>query len=159
MSAFPIARAAAKPRTDTAVKISLLYAAILVVFAVAQLFTFDEFIKLVPQFQLPIGEGLTAAIAPMIVASEVFALPFLLRMKLSSGFRYFSMGLGWLVTGLWLGITSWVVITAQPVSTIGFLGTIGHLSPGWWAILVAVGLGILTAWSSWGLWPGARAKK
>lgn len=149
---------APKPRTDATKQISLLYAGILVVFLVTQLFTFDTFIDLIPSFNLPIGEVLTYAIAPVIVAAELFALPFLLRMKLSVAFRWFSMMLGWLVAALWVFISLWVVTTQPTAETIGFLGTLVSLVPGWWAVLISASLGILATWSSWGLWPGTRAK-
>lgn len=136
----------------------MLYAVILVIFAVGQLFTFDKFIELVPSFQLPLGEVLQFAVAPLLVMAEVLALPFLLRMTLSPAFRWLSMVCGWLVAGLWTGISTWVVITRPAVDTIGYLGTIGELTPGWWALFVPIALAILAVWSSWGLWPGKRSK-
>ncbi len=147
---------AAPPRSKDASRIAILYAIILVGFAVSQLFTFDDFKTLVQAFQLPIGDVWVAALAPAIIAAEVFALPFLLRMPLSPAFRWFSMILSWVVVLLWLGITIWLVASDTVVSTVGFSGTVGELTPGWWAIFVSLALGILAAWSSWGLWPGRR---
>lgn len=159
MSILPKPTLAAEPRTKTAKTIALIYAVILVIFAVAQLFTFDDFLELVITFNLPVSALLVGAIAPVLVASEVFALPFLLRMPLSTAFRRFSMGLGWLVATLWLFITLWLVTSDPTVTSVGFLGTVGHLSQGLWAVGVSLLLGVLTIWASWGLWPGARAKK
>src|SRR5690606_29389792 len=99
---------AQQPRTKESSQIALLYAVILVIFAVGQLFTFDKFIELVPSFQLPLGEVLQFAVAPLLVMAEVLALPFLLRMTLSPAFRWLSMVCGWLVAGLWTGISTWV---------------------------------------------------
>lgn len=156
MSIFAKPTIAPPAQTDTARQVALLYAGILVLFLVAQLFTFEEFLQLIPSFHLPVG-GLLYLVAPLIVVVELFALPFLLRMSISPALRWVSMVCGWMVATVWLGVTWWVVATQPGASTVGFLGTIGDLSPGWWAVLVAVAMGILTAWASWGLWPGARS--
>lgn len=159
MSIFPKAAAAPVAKTKETKQIALLYAGILVVFSLAQLFTFDEFVEFIPSLGLPVGVAMTFALAPTIVAAEVFAIPFLLRMRLSIGFRWFSMMLGWLVAALWVFIALSVVTRGIEVETIGFLGTAVNLPPGWWAVMVALALGILATWSSWGLWPGKQAKK
>lgn len=158
MSIFVKTTIAPKPRTKEAKQVSLFYAGVLVVFVVTQLFTFDTFIELIPAFNLPLGPMMTFALAPLLVASELFAIPFLLRMQLSVAFRWLSMMLGWLVAGIWIGITAWVAGTEPAVATIGFLGTLVDLVPGWWAVFISFALGILAIWSSWGLWPGLRKK-
>lgn len=147
------------PRTPMTAQITLLYAGFITLMAVAQLFTYDTFMKLFLDFNLPFSDQLVYALAPTIIALEVFALPFLLRMKLSVGFRWFSMGCGWLVALFWFLISIWTVTTFQDVSTIGFLGTVGDLTPGWWAIFISFAFGILATWSSWGLWPITETKK
>jgi hypothetical protein len=156
MTVFAKTTAAPEPKTRRAFHIALLYAVLLTGMALAQLYTFDEFIEIIPSLSLPVGEALGYLIAPLIVVLEVFALPFLLRMRLSPAFRFVSMLFGWGVPLVWLAISLWLVVTAQPVVTIGFLGGIGELAPGWWAVLVSVALGILAAWASWGMWPVAR---
>jgi hypothetical protein len=155
MSVFAKPIAAQPAKTDIAGQIALLYAAILVLFITAQLFTFEEFITLIPSFNLPIGDLMYAA-APLIVVGELFALPFLLRMSISPAFRWLSMVCGWLTAAVWIFIASWVVLMQPNASAIGFIGTVGDLTPGWWAVLSAVAIGILAAWASWGLWPGRR---
>lgn len=159
MSVLPKSTPAPTPKTDLSKQIALIYAALLVIMSVTQLFTFEDFLKLVSDFNLPLGTSLGHVIAPLLVASEVFALPFLLRMYLSPAFRWFSMFLGWLAAALWLFITIWVVTTGQQVATIGFIGTVTNLMPGGWAICMSVALAILAAWTSWGLWPGLKPKK
>ena len=146
-------------RSKETKQISLLFAAILVVMLVAQLFTFDDFVKLIPSFNLPVSQGFAYALTPILVASELFAIPFLLRMSLSPAFRWLSMFCGWLVALLWFCFTLWLVTRGPQVDTVGFLGTLVNLIPGWWAVCVSLALGILAAWSSWGLWPGHRTKK
>lgn len=159
MSIFVTATAPPILKTERVKQISLLYAVLLVIMAVAQLYTFDTFVELVSEYNLPLGGTLAFIVAPLLVVFEVFALPFLLRMKLSPAFRVVSMACGWLVALLWLFITVWLVTTYQPVETVGFLGTVGTLAPGWWAVLVSGSFGVLAIWASWGMWPFARSKK
>lgn len=158
MSILVKATPAPAARTKETQRMSYLYAGLLVVLAVTQLFTFEEFIELVPAFNLPFGQGFTYALAPLIVATEVFAIPFLLRMKLSVAFRWLSMLCGWFVAAMWTFISFWIVLTNPAVETVGYFGTLVTLVPGWWAVCVGGALCILAVWTSWGLWPGARAK-
>lgn len=159
MSVFVKATPAPTPKTDRVKVISLFYAGILVVLALTQLYTFDKFIELIPEFNLPLSETLTFLAAPLLVVCEVFALPFLLRMRLSPAFRFLSMIFGWLVAVIWFFISLWLVTTYQAVATVGFLGTLGDLTPGWWAVFFSIALGILAAWSSWGMWPLTKQPK
>lgn len=158
MSILVKATPAPAPRTKESRQIALLYAGLLTVFVVAQLFTFDEFIELIPTFQLPLGEVLPYAIAPLLVAAEIFALPFLLGMAVSPAFRWLSMGCGWVAAGLWAFISIWVVSVHPNVETVGFLGTLVSPAPGWWAVCISIALCLLAVWTSWGLWPGRRKK-
>ena len=54
----------------------------------------------------------------------------------------------------WLMLAVWANITKPDIETIGFLGTSIDLPVGWWAVAYVIALGILTAWVSWGMWPG-----
>lgn len=159
MSILPKPTPAYAPKTDTVKQIALIYAALLVIMSVTQLFTFEDFLALIPQYHLPINTALETALAPVLVAAEVFAIPFLLRMALSPAFRWFSMFLGWLVAALWLAITLWIVTTAQSVATTGFTGTVGMFPPGWWAVCMSVAFVLLATWASWGMWPPRLSKK
>lgn len=159
MSILVKATPAPKARTYEAKVISVLYAVILVVMAVAQLFSFEEFLVHIQQLGLPMGETATYILGPIIVVSEVFAIPFLLRMTLSPAFRYVSMFMGWFVAVIWFYISFWLASTYSQLDTVGFLGTVGNLTPGWWAVFVSISLLILTIWSTWGLWPAQRTKK
>ena len=157
MSIFVKAVPAPAPKTKEAKQISIVYAAILVLMAVTQLFTFEEFIVHIQQLNLPVGEFGSYALAPLIVVAEVFAIPFLLRMRLSPAFTYFSMGLGWVAALAWIFVSIWLNIGGVSAETVGFLGTVVTLAPGWWAVFISFALGILATWSSWGLWPGKRS--
>jgi len=146
---------AKKPRTPESQKIAYMYAAILVIFGLAQLYTFDKFLVLLESFWLPGGAPVARLMGSVIVSSEVLALPFLLRLKLSQHMRVISMVCGWIVPIVWLKIALWLNLTVNAVSNIGFLGTVVRLVPGWWVVLVSIALGILAAWASWGMWPFA----
>jgi len=159
MSILVKAHPALKPRTEASRKISLLFAGVLVVMVVAQLFTFEDFLKTIEMMNLPFGMALSFALGPLIVVSEVFALPFLLRMQLSIAFRYLSMFLSWLAAAVWLCITVWLAVSYEPVETVGFLGSVVNLAPGWWSVFISIALVILATWSSWGLWPQNSTKK
>ena len=159
MSMFVKATPAPSAKTSETKQVAILYAALLTIMAVTQLFTFEEFIELFPAFHLPLGEVLVYGLAPALVAAEVFALPFLLRMAVSPAFRFVSMFCGWFVAATWLFVSTWVAATRVDADTIGFLGTFASLSPGWWAVLISLALGVLAVWASWGLWPIRRAKK
>jgi len=136
-----------------------MYAIILIVFVLAQLFTFDDFLILLDSFWLPGGKPVACLLGSIIVVCEVFAVPFLLNVKMSPLMRDISMVLGWLVPIIWLKLSLWLVLTVNAVSNIGLLGTKIRLMPGWWAVFFSVALGVLAFWSSWGLWPLARRQK
>lgn len=151
---FALAEPAGKPKTDNIRMIALLLAVILLVMVLAQLFSFEKFVPLIEKFGFPGGEAMAVLVAGVIVISEVFTLPFLLRMRLSPLMRLFSMICGWLVVAGWLMLAVWANITKPDIETIGFLGTSIDLPVGWWAVAYVIALGILTAWVSWGMWPG-----
>ena len=159
MSVFVQSTPAQEPRSSESKKIAILYACILVVMAVTQLFTFDDFLVYFQSLGLPLSTELTYALLPTLIVAEVFAIPFLLRMRLSPAFRYLSMFFGWLVAVIWILLTFWLASTATQVSTVGFLGTLVDLTPGWWAVFISLSFAVLAAWSSWGLWPGKRTGK
>jgi hypothetical protein len=144
---------AKKAKTKDSQKIAYAYAAILVILVVAQLFTFDKFLLLLEDFAFPGGIPVAHLFGGLFVAGEVFALPFLLGFKLSPLMRATSMALGWLVPLMWFFVTLWLVFSTNSATNVGFLGTVVKLMPGWWAVFVSIALGILAAWSSWGLWP------
>ena len=144
---------ATKSKTTTAQNAALLLAGLLVVMAVGQLFAFEEFIPLIESFGMGGGTSSATVLATAIVVTEVFALPFLLRMTISPLMRIVSMLCGWAVVVLWLYITVFLNTTMNSVTNIGLLGTKIHLPVGWWAVCFVVALGILAAWAAWGMWP------
>jgi hypothetical protein len=156
MNLFDKSTLAKEPRTKDAQKMAYLYAGLLIIFAVSQLFNFDEFLTLLESFWLPGGVVVSHLLGVIIVISEVFALPFLFGMRLSPNIRIVSMIFGWLTALIWLKLAFWLNLTINAVSNMGFFGTTVRLAPGWWAVLFSLSLCILAAWSGWGLWPGKR---
>lgn len=153
MSIFTKTTTAKPVKTPDAQKIVYVYAFVLVIFVVCQLFTYDDFVRLTESFWLPGGLPVAHFLSCLIVIGELFAIPFLLRMRLSQLMRVISMVLGWLVLIIWLFLTLWVNLTINSISNIGFLGTLVDLTPGWWAVYISVAMCLLAIWSSWGLWP------
>jgi hypothetical protein len=158
MKIFTKATSAQKPKSKESQNIAYMYAAILVIFAVAQLFTFDNFLILIESFWMPGGKTFAYLLGSSIVVSEVLAIPFLLQIKLSPLMRIISMVMSWLVPLLWFIISIWLMVTINAVSNFGLLGTTVDLLPGWWTVFISIALGVLAAWASWGLWPCQKPK-
>jgi hypothetical protein len=156
MTVFVKATMPSLPKKPWAMKAALVYSGILVVLAVTQLFSFDQFLVVVRDFALLGGKPGAYFLATVIVIAEVFALPFLLRMQVSVAMRYLSMAMGWLVALLWLGITAWLVATGSNVTNIGVFGDVVSFAPGWLSVLCGLGLSALSAVVSWGMWPASR---
>ncbi len=154
MSFFRIPTPAPVPKSKNVATISLFYAVILVVMVVAQLFTFESFLELFGAFDLPGGLTTAYTLAAVLIAAQVFALPFLLRMPLSPAFRMVSLLSAGLVADIWLFLTLWLAIMQPAVTNVGFLGTVVETMPGWWAVCIALAFGILATWAAWGMWPG-----
>lgn len=146
------------PKTSDSNKAAYLLAGIFIVFALTQLFGFDEFLELLPGFNFIGGASVAKIFGVIIVICEVFALPFLLGMRLNKTIRIVSMVMGWIVVAGWLKVALWVNLTENSVSNIGILGSKIQLIPGWWAVSFILALCVLAAWSSWGLWPLLRNK-
>lgn len=146
------------PKTTNIRAVSLLLAAILIVMAVAQLFTFEDYSDVIAGVT-----GLSAVFATivsaMIVVFEVAALPFLLSMRLSVLGRVVSMLGGWLTAVGWSSIALYSNSAMGSVSNSGILGATMPLPNGWWMTFFFAGVTVLVIWSSWGMWPLTRSLK
>jgi len=145
------------PKTKNAGVISLLYATIIIILLVAQLFTFEDFPALLAALGLPGGEMCGHITAVVLVIFELLALPFLLRMYLSPAFRIVSMIAGWLTAGTLLFLTIWE--SGGHTSNSILLGATVPLPTGAWNICMSLALCVLATWASWGLWPFGRTRK
>src|SRR5690606_10599438 len=83
-----------------------LAAAVMLVFALLHLFRIDTFIPELGK-ALPGGDSFATFVCIAIVLMEVFALPFLLRMRLSVLASFISGLFGVVVPLIWLLITIW----------------------------------------------------
>jgi len=150
MSFFVKSTAASKPKTKNVQLISLGLAAVFVLMAVAQLFTFESFPEVIAATGIP---GEASVWAAVLVTLEVLALPFLLSMRLSPAMRVVSMVSGWIAIALLLKIAVWANLSSEAVSNSALLGDTVSLPVGWWNVLICLSLGVLAAWSAWGMWP------
>lgn len=157
MSMFVSATESRAPKTKNSGMISLLYAAIIVILLVAQLFTYEDLPALIGGLGLLGGEACGPTTAVVLVVLELLALPFLLRMRLSPAFRVVSMAAGWLTAGTLLFLTIWE--TAVHTSNSVLLGATVPLPVGAWNVCVSLALCVLAAWASWGLWPLGPTRK
>lgn len=146
------------PKTKDAKTIAYFYAAILFGFATFQVITFERFSATIISYWLPIDDSLATLLAAFIITAELFAIPFLVRLRMSPAARVLSMILGWTAPVIWLVLTLWAQISVSSLSSVGMLGGVVELAPGWWAVCVSAGLVILAAWASWGLWPFTAKK-
>lgn len=146
------------PKSQESKQVAVVYAIIIVCMLLAQLFTFEEFLLRIEEWGFLNNLLQPYVIAVLIVCIEFFALPFLLRMKLSPAMRHVSMVCSWLVPLVWLGISIWLIIDGSTFIELAVFGSVGALPPGAWSIAFFLGLAMLSAWASWGLWPGREAQ-
>jgi hypothetical protein len=144
---------APEPRTQNVKVISIALAAVFVMLAVAQLYSYENFPDVLASLWLPGGRPMATVLAALLVVGEVLAVPFLLSMRLSPAMRIMSMVAGWLVIAVWLKITILINITTNATTNGGILGATIPVSPGWWTVGLFIALGALIAWVSWGMWP------
>lgn len=138
--------------------VALLFAAIILSMAVAQLFHFEDFVPLVESYRLPGGVVSAHLFASCIVVLEVAALPFLLRMPLSLAMRFVSMASGWLVVVFWLAVQVYLNVNGISSDNSGLLGTVVETNVSWMTVFGLLLLGAFAAWISWGMWPLAHRK-
>lgn len=154
-----VAVQANEPRSILTRNIAWAYAAVLVVMAVGQLFSFEKFLPLIQSYLLPGGDRMGLLIAGAIVATEVLAVPFLLRMPLSPLMRWFSMICGWLAAGLWLGLALITLTSTNALNNSGMLGTKFAIPAGIAQLIVSIIMVVLAIWSATGLWPVRASHK
>ncbi|MDB5176977.1 MAG: rane protein of unknown function [Candidatus Saccharibacteria bacterium] len=141
------------PRTQIAVKVGLVYAVILIFMAVGQLYAFEKFIPLIADYWLPGGHGTATLVAGLIVITEIFALPFLLRMRISPLMRWVGAACSILVAVIWLKLALVGVFETTALTNSGMLGTKVSVHAGAAQLVVSVVLAALAAYSVYGLWP------
>lgn len=146
---FPVAVAAPAVRTKESRRIAMLVSVVFFALALTQLVSFPGFIEALFYFHLSYTQS--AWLGSILVGSELLAIPFLLRWRLSIGFRVVSMKLGWFASLGWIVLSIEGIIDAVP--SVPFFGGVIHLVPALWEPCLSIALVILVAWASWGLWP------
>lgn len=153
---FAHAEHAIEPRTQTIKIVAWVFAALLVIMAIGQLFSFEKFIPLISEYYLPGGEGMATLVASLIVITEIFALPFLLRMPLSPLMRWFSLFCGFAASFIWL-LLGFVALTGDvTTSNSGLLGVKVAIPTGWPQLIWSVVMTGLASYAAWGLWPHSK---
>lgn len=160
MSFFVSPTSAPLAKTPLAERVAVAVAGLFVVLAVGQLFEFENFPSTLYDMWLPgVSQGISVLVAALVVTFEILAVPFLLRMRLSPLMRVVSMVAGWLVGVWWLAVLTWQNLNPAALTNNGLLGSTADLPIGWWSVTLMLGVGVLIAWSSWGLWPLGRHAK
>jgi len=107
-----------KPVKPYGVILGRLAAAVLVAMALVHLFRIDTFIPILDE-ALPGGSGTASLVALLIVLTEVFAIPFALRMKLSPLAHIVSGALLALAPLWWLLIDIWTLGVSEATGQLG----------------------------------------
>lgn len=115
--------------------------AILLVMLLSQLATFDKFVPILAGYHLNGGLLMAQLTAVGIVVSELFALPFLWRMKLSPLARVCSSLLGFAAGLFWLSLGIIGIVQAKQMANTGLFGSLVHLQSG--VLLTAIALILL----------------
>mgnify|MGYP001791589010 CR=1 FL=1 len=136
--------------------ISTYVAVFFVALATTQLFAYENFPGIIASFGLPLNDVGVKLVAALIVISEIFAIPFLLRMKLSPLMRIISLKSGWIVLLFWLVIGIWQNTVDFKIPNTGLFGSEIILPCGWWTISFITIFIVLMVYSTIGLWPFGR---
>lgn len=150
-----IAKPADEPRSVVVRNAAWVYAGVLVVMVVAQLFAFEKFVPLMDDYWLPGGHGTATLVASSLVFIEVFALPFLLRMYVSDGMRWFSLACSVLVPLVWLRLALYSTFAQESLKNGGLLGTKVAVGTDV-QLLVASLLLAVSLYVVHGLWPASK---
>ena len=147
-----VAVLAPEPRSVIARNLAWVYAAILVVMALGQLYAFEKFIPLITAYGLPGGETMATVIASLIVFAEIFALPFLLRMRVSPLMRWFSLACSVIVPATWIKLSLFALITNKSLESGALLGAKIEVAVAT-QLVIALALLALALYVAYGLWP------
>ncbi len=120
---------------------------IFILMSAAQLIDLQSFVDVFVKYNLPHSEASPQITAAILAITEVFALPFLLRMNLSYYMRWFSLLCGWAAVLLWACLTFWALGKGLDLSNIGYFGFVSW-PLGLSSVLYVIILVLLMAFSS-----------
>lgn len=156
MTKWPVAEKAPRARRAYSPYIAYIYVVALVSMVVPQLFAYEDFPNTLTGYGINLGWA--TLFAGLIVFSEIFAIPFLLRMRLSPLFRWFSLICSGLVPLLWAILLLVRSCSAEATTNAAVFGSKLPVDFGLWVFLWVVFLSILFAWSGEGLAPDSVKK-
>lgn len=99
-------------------------AALIILMVVSQLMTIEKLLPIMDSYQLPGGSSTVKVLVFAMATSGVFALPFLLRMRLSPLFRIVSAALLNAYGLIWLTLGVWVTMNNPSLSGTGIFGSL-----------------------------------
>lgn len=134
---------APKIKNQKLLVVPYLTALILLAMVLTQLVTFDKFVPILQDYNLNGGQTMTKLTAAVIVISELFALPFLLRLRLSPLARICSAILGFVAAVLWLGLSIVGIAHHAVLSNTGLFGSLLHPRTSLF-VITAYAIGLLT---------------
>lgn len=129
---LPAAVAPIKPRNEKAVYAGYVLGAVMLGFALLHLFRIDQLIPLLGD-ALSIGFGVAAFVTALVVIAEVFALPYLMMMRLSPLGHAVSGMLVLIVPLFWSLVSIWTL--GSDIST-GQLSKFAHIESNGWSVLL-----------------------
>lgn len=150
-----VAKPATAPRSTLGRNVAWGYAGILVVMAVAQLFAFEAFIPLIDNYALAGGYGTATLVASIVVLTEIFAVPFLLRMHVSDAMRWFSLVCSVIAPLIWLKLALDSALRGESLINGGMLGEKVAVATGAQLVVSAV-LVVVALYVVRSLWPLAK---
>ncbi len=122
---------------------SLYLAFFFMVVALAQLVAFEKYPDVIAGFGLHTSQPMNFVIADVIVLLEILALPYLLRMNVSTLLLIISRTSGVLVLVFWLLIGIWQSMTAEMFQNAGLFGAKVPTPSGWWLVYYMIALLVL----------------
>lgn len=140
----------AKPVTTAELAASTYLAFFFMVAVLTQLFAFEAYPSVIQSYGLPIADELALPLAALLVCLEVFAIPYLLWMRVSRLMHRLSFVCGWAVLCYWLGVGVWQSLVDFHIVNAGLFGAKLLLPQGWWLVSYCLILIVLMTYVSWG---------
>lgn len=98
--------------------------ALISLMVVSQLMTIEKLLPIMESYQLPGGSSAVKVLVFSMATSGVFALPFLLRMRLSPLLRIVSAAQLNIYGLIWLALGVWVTFQDPPLAGTGIFGSL-----------------------------------
>ncbi len=151
-----VALSAPKPRSNLARNAAWFYAFVLTIMALGQLYGFEKFIPIISDYWLPGGHGTDTLVACLIVMAEVFALPFLLRMRLSPLMRWVGLASSVIVPAIWIKLSVFSFVQGAPLANGGIVGYAVDVPTMTIQLVLSFFLLALALYTAYGLWPNRK---